>query len=170
MNSIIDNTTGLPQLPNGQWWRVSMDTYTVRSPYSYGGSKVDCAVVSIMGHKKVTERKGFFRREVTTVVEDVKRSQRVYSIKMHTVLEDGNVHYTLRYSPDDYDFSVTPETILRTANEILAAKKAEEDAIKAAAIARAKAAKIEAEKKAARDLLLGDYPPKKLVLPTPEKK
>lgn len=141
----LDETTGLPQLPEGQFWRVR----------SANSDNPNLAVVMLMATQTVhgTVRKWWWNVPTTTVTEKWLESAYVrewYKENGAVAWEENNVPADVPTNFDKttrmdglysyYDVSVTKETILRTAIKILE-KRAEQ---------------------AEKTKFFGDYPPKSL--------
>lgn len=142
----LDETTGLPQLPEGQFWRV-------RSAH-YDSSDLAMVVLMAKHTMRGTVRKWWGWNVPTTTVDE-KWLESAYVREWYE--KDGKTAWEKNNVPADvptnfnkttrmdglsayYDISVTKETILRTAIKIIE-KRAEQ---------------------AEKTKFFGDYPPKSL--------
>lgn len=156
----LDEMTGLPELPAGQWWRVKKERHDLRDHYgTYGYWQMkDVGVIYVMAEAEPHPAPWYapWRKPV----------------RKETVLERGFVRvpkpqYAGRVSyytseSHDFDYTISEFSIRASANRLL---REREERIQKQTLAAKRAIEEEKRKKAedARvRALLGDYPPKKL--------
>lgn len=138
--SEIDALTGLPALPEGQFWRVTNKTEWS----TYGGCEREIAnrfEVRIIEPRTITKThttKRRFRKDVTT--EEVVESERIVDRESLYIL----VSEATKTKEAVYDYDLTPEGISVAATRL---------------VERREKKRLEQARKAE---LLGDYPPKTL--------
>lgn len=139
---MLDKLTGLPEVPEGYWWRVTRERQQVSGwdPYpsvqngglsSTGWSYRMVGIVSLMTTEYRTGPSHWYTKA-----------------KPQTV-EVARYRHTIRIKADssNYNYEITPHSILRTAVGIMASWEADK--------------KLKAQQRAV-DSLMGDYPPKRL--------
>lgn len=146
----IDWMTGLPEVPDDYFWRVSKTNAQVQtenfkqstqSQYGFamslGYQNREVGFVSLMRRVRVFKYK--WRRESYDEQEELVRRIMICNTTK-TPCED-NLELV------EHDYSITPGSIRRTANEVMRVWEA---------------AKTAAARKQEEDALMGDYPPKRL--------
>lgn len=141
----IDLTTGLPELPEGQSWRVGQRMQGMPD-YRYYGFQFVNAYYLVIQSERVRQYKKWFRTKTETVY--VTEEARMLRIEV-----DGPAPGAVRGDDDRwyvYD-EITPELILEVATKMV--EEREE---------RARKEEARRRKQAISESLIGDYPPKYL--------
>lgn len=154
MKFATDNTTGLPETPEGYWWRVTEGVHTHYGPHYHQYESANCVFVSLMTRGDETKKVWFFKftREV---------DKEYLSLPVRQTVRERNYDHGYRQEAQ-YTYNVSAETIRQTADSIIEHWHRNQDVIKEAAIRRAEAKAAAEEAKAIRQRFVGDYPPKRL--------
>lgn len=136
--SAIDPITGLPTLPDGQWWEVREIPYHWNSFYLIIAKNVD--VASRVSCR--TRRAWWNAWLMPDKVTEVPASTEVKTVAEKPIYESAGITLTTTAQPEpELAKKLTPDLILATAQALL----------------------DEVEDSRATKALLGAYPPKKLV-------
>lgn len=144
----MDSITGLPELPEGYFWRVEKANIRALSRDYYSFDSVDGAIVRLVYRETIVVPKGFLRPERFSIKEkSVAQGDVMMEVKRGAPGARRDSGYSDRY----ISYDVTPESVLDAAKKVYYLWQQ--------GIERKK---IEDEKAAVKASLLGDYPPKTL--------
>lgn len=134
----IDSTTGLPALPEGEFWRVEQRTTTENSSYTF---VIEAVLVQHILRIEHTERTRFLRRTRQVTEEMVLGSSLVREPWSGRILRVGEL---------------TPELLVKTCRYVLIEEKRKQKEEEAEILRKLE--RMRGLANATR--LLGDYPPK----------